>query len=462
MTLGTETETLEFKKSTGELKEAVISIVAILNKHQKGELYFGVLNDGTPKGQTVSDKTLRDISQAVNSRIEPKIFPSIEKVVIDGCDCIRVSFEGYDTPYFVSGVAKIRVADEDLTLSPQQLAEYMRRRNESQNSWESHISGFSVDQADESTVKDYIKRGKEAGRITFEYTDKKTVLNKLLLTKDAMLLNAGMVLFCTNRFCELQMAIFAGTERLTFNDINRSYGTVFELSHKAERYIIDNMHWGVIFDGSLERKEIPEVPVEAIREALINSFCHKDYNACEANEVAIFKDRIEIYNPGTFPKDRKPEDYIEREERPVRRNPLIANILYYSKDIESFGTGLRRIYDACKANGTKVEFRTEKAGFTVVFYRRDLHETKAEQKMSAIGSENDSDTRAETGGETRVETRDKILELLRKNPEITAEMMSGILGLSLKGIEWQLKTMKEKGLIRRVGPNKGGYWEIIK
>lgn len=76
MTLGTETEMPEFKKSTGELKEAVISIVAILNKHQKGELYFGVLNDGTPKGQTVSDKTLRDISrQAVNSRVEPKMFP---------------------------------------------------------------------------------------------------------------------------------------------------------------------------------------------------------------------------------------------------------------------------------------------------------------------------------------------------------------------------------------------------
>lgn len=62
MNLGMETETLEYKKSTGELKEAVISIAAILNKHQKGELYFDVRNDGTPIGQIVNEKTLREVS----------------------------------------------------------------------------------------------------------------------------------------------------------------------------------------------------------------------------------------------------------------------------------------------------------------------------------------------------------------------------------------------------------------
>lgn len=56
MNLGRETETLEFKKSTGELKEGIISIGAILNKHQKGELYFGVRPDGTPIGQEISEK----------------------------------------------------------------------------------------------------------------------------------------------------------------------------------------------------------------------------------------------------------------------------------------------------------------------------------------------------------------------------------------------------------------------
>lgn len=62
MNLGMETETLEYKKSTGELKEAVISIASILNKHQKGELYFGIRKDGSPVGQVINEKTLREVS----------------------------------------------------------------------------------------------------------------------------------------------------------------------------------------------------------------------------------------------------------------------------------------------------------------------------------------------------------------------------------------------------------------
>jgi ATP-dependent DNA helicase RecG len=62
-----ESETLELKRSTSELKEAVISVSAILNKHGKGEIYFGVRNDGTVVGQQVSEKTLRDISQAITN-----------------------------------------------------------------------------------------------------------------------------------------------------------------------------------------------------------------------------------------------------------------------------------------------------------------------------------------------------------------------------------------------------------
>ena len=109
MKLGMESETLEYKKSTGELKEAVISIASILNKHQKGELYFGIRSDGTPVGQVINEKTLREISQAIANHIEPQIFPEINTVVIDGKDCIHIAFEGYNTPYLAYGIARIRV-----------------------------------------------------------------------------------------------------------------------------------------------------------------------------------------------------------------------------------------------------------------------------------------------------------------------------------------------------------------
>lgn len=405
MNLGRETETLEFKKSTGELKEGIISIASILNKHQKGELYFGVRPDGTPIGQDISEKTLREISQAIANHIEPQIFPEITAVHIDEHECVLVRFEGYNTPYLAYDVARIRVADEDKTMSQQELVAYLRRMDSGKDTWERNISNFSAEQVDEDKVKQYIEKGHAAKRIEFEYTDKVTALNKLLLTDGTQLLNAGMVLFCENMYTELQMAIFAGTERLTFLDIQRNRGTVFELVSLAEKYIMANIHWRVKFDGSLQRKEIPEIPTDAIREALINSFCHKDYGACQSNEVAIYKDRVEIYNPGKFPDGYEPEDFISGEERPVRRNPLITSILYYSKDVESFGTGLKRISDACKESECKFDFKILKSGFVVVFYRRDGFDLSVMSEQPK--------TQAETQAKTQADIQNSILIFCR-------------------------------------------------
>lgn len=302
MNLGHETETLEFKKTTGELKEGVVSIAAILNKHQKSELYFGIKPDGTPIGQQISEKTLRDISQEIANHIEPRIYPEIAVIHIDDKDCIHVSFEGHNTPYFAYNVARIRVADEDKVMSQQELTDYIMERQSSEGVWERKVSECLTSSVDENSLKEYIHRGQEFGRISFDYSDRDTVLGKLSLTAGSYLLNAGMVLFGETPYNDLQMAVFAGTDRLTFLDIQREHGTIFELVDRAEKYIFKNIRWRVEF-GSLQRKEIPEIPeipVDAVREALINSFCHKEYGTGQNNEVSIYKDRVEIYNPGTF------------------------------------------------------------------------------------------------------------------------------------------------------------------
>ncbi|MBU1202110.1 MAG: ATP-binding protein [Nanoarchaeota archaeon] len=72
-----ESETLELKKSTSELKEAVISIVAMLNKHSSGKLIFGISPKGEVLGQDVSEKTIRTVSQKIANSIEPKIYPEV-------------------------------------------------------------------------------------------------------------------------------------------------------------------------------------------------------------------------------------------------------------------------------------------------------------------------------------------------------------------------------------------------
>lgn len=369
--IGPETETIEYKKSTGEMKEAMISIAAILNKHKKGVLYFGVKNDGTVIGQVITDESLRKVSQAIGNHITPAIYPEIKAVRIGERECIQVDFEGNRQPYLAYSIPRIRVADEDLIMEQDIYDEMIRKRDNVKYSWERQVSEYTLQDIDKNAFDTYLQKAKDAGRISFEETDVKTVLNKLELIQGDHLLNAGAALFCNCGINELQMAKFATNERLTFTDIRRFTGSIIELSKKAEQYIIDAMDWRVEIGSGLSRKEIPEIPLDAIREAIINSFGHKIFDSGQSNEVAIFKDRIEIYNPGAFPTGVSPEKFIEGNERPVRRNPLITRTLYYSKDMESFATGLKRIYTACKAAGCRVEFEQQAYGFAVIFYRRN-------------------------------------------------------------------------------------------
>jgi ATP-dependent DNA helicase RecG len=452
MNLGQENEKLEFKKTTAELREGVISMVAILNKHGGSEMYFGVRNDGTPLGMDISDKTLRDVSEAAANHIEPKIYPEISAVYVGDTHCIYVKFSGDDAPYYAYGRAYIRVADSDRQMSAAELKNYILKQNAGKSVWDSQVSRKTVSDVPETVLKGYIDRANRAGRIDFTYTNNADVLNKLGMIEGDKLKNAADTLFCGSPSLEIQMAIFAGTERLTFIDIDRKSGSVTELVEIAEKYIRSNIRWRVVLDGSIQRKEIPEIPIEAVREAIINSYCHRQYTSSQNNEVTIHSNRIEIYNPGTFPEGLTPQDFIDGKGRSIKRNPLLAQLMYYSKDIESFGTGLRRITDACKAAGVRVAFEMLKLGFAVVFYRPDEHFLTTE-KTSDVA-------RNDVRNDVRNKTEQAVMSAITEHPSITAEQLAAAIKKSPRTIQRYLDSLQKKKLIRRVGSTKGGHWEM--
>ena len=106
-----ESETIEFKKTTAEVKAAVVSLVAMLNKHGRGEVYFGIDDHGKVLGQTIGRMTLKDVTQAVVDNTEPKIYPKVGVRQIDGRECIVVEAQGGNGPYFAYGRAYIRVGE---------------------------------------------------------------------------------------------------------------------------------------------------------------------------------------------------------------------------------------------------------------------------------------------------------------------------------------------------------------
>ena len=459
-----ESEFIELKKSTSELKEAIISIVAMLNKHGAGELYFGIRNDGTALGQDVSDKTLRSISHAILDFIEPKIYPEITAVKLDDKTCIRVKFEGAESPYFAYGRAYLRVADEDRQLTSKELQKIILTNAKNKVPWDLEApekNPYTIDAINEIALKTFIDRANLVGRIDFPYTNKVEILKKLKLTSGGALTNAAEALFGEG-VIDLQMAMFAGVERLTFIDIKRESGNIFKLIDSAELYIKNMIKWRVKF-GKMQREEIPEVPIEAIREAIVNSFAHRDYRNNKSNEVAIFKDRIEIYNPGDFPEGYTPEDFINGEERSILRNALIAQILYFSKDIESWGSGIKRIYNICKDNGVKVEFKILKSGFVVVFYRPEVDdEIVTSDAISDVAiTDNLTDNFTDNLTDNFTVTQKKIIQAVEKDPKITQKKLSEIIGISSRSIAENISKLKESGILKRIGSDRKGHWEIV-
>jgi ATP-dependent DNA helicase RecG len=330
-----ESETIELKRSLAELKDGLISFAAILNKHGAGDLWFGIKSDGVVVGLTVTEKTLRDLSQAIASHIEPKIFPQITRESLTGKSCIKITFVGKERPYFAYGRAYMRVADEDRQMSAKELEGLILARNREAIRWDTQPCKISVKELNEKKIRDFVKR------VGLVWDKTSNVLEKLGLIQDGQLLNAAPLFFAKEPTLQLRCAVFASTDSATIIDRHDFTGDILELIEEAQKYILKNIHIGMRLDG-LYRVDVPEISVAAMREAIINAFCHRDYRDPDYVQIAIFKNRVEIRNPGglygglTIARIRKGN--VSR-----RRNPLIADLLRRIQMVEIWGRGMRLI-----------------------------------------------------------------------------------------------------------------------
>ncbi|OGJ50701.1 ATP-dependent DNA helicase [Candidatus Peregrinibacteria bacterium RIFOXYB2_FULL_32_7] len=434
-----ENEFIEYKKSISELKEAVETISGMLNKHGKGEILFGIRNDGKAIGMEIGAKTVRDISKTILENIEPKIHPEIKEEMIDGKKCIKVSFLGSEQPYFAYGRAFIRIGEETRRIGPAELEGMFAKKNKELYRWDNKI-------CDKATVSDIslfkLKAFVEKAGLKFE--TKENTLKKLGLVHDEKPLNAAVLMFGSKPQEFFPNAKMRGAVFLnggTMLDSKDYEGDLFYLIEEAQKYILQNIHIGERIEG-LIRVDVPEINPDAIREAVVNAFCHRNYYLYGSVDIAIYPDRVEIRSPGKLYGGLTIERIVKGNVS-ERRNELIADLLHRVHMVERWGRGIEKILLA-EPNARFVEIGRQ---FKTVFPRKVVNTPqKTPQKTPQI---------------KLTDLEQTIVDELKSNPTLSRVELAKNLKLSPETVKEYLEKLKTKGAIRRIGPDKGGHWEVL-
>lgn len=167
------------------------------------------------------------------------------------------------------------------------------------------------------------------------------------------------------------MARFIGIDKNEFIDNQRAEGNFFDLLDAGMAFFFKHLNLsGKITGHSLQREERLEVPYQALREALINSLCHQQWEKHNlTGSIAIYDDRIEIANPGIFHPQISPES-IKKPHESYPYNLKIAEALYKSTYLENWGSGGKRIMDACREQGMEDPTWKWEGGFVTIIFKR--------------------------------------------------------------------------------------------
>ena len=445
---------LELKKTTGELKDGMHTACAFLNT-EGGWLIFGI----APKslkilGQQVTDSTQREIAQAL-SYMEPQVDVHVEYIDVPNqpdYKVIAIHFDGWawgNIPYTYHGCPYYKVESTTKEMPRDMYEERLRRSKPDLFAWERQPSEFSnVSSLDEKLIRGVVRLGVERGRLSeLALTESiEDILNKWKLTiGDDRPLNAATALFTkgTGMYTQftMRLARFQGTDKNEFIDNQRVEGNIFVLLNEAMAFFRKhlNMHGKIV---GLVRDEYLEVPAEALREAVLNALCHRQYERYNLTiGIAIYDDRIEIENPGVLPPQITPENILQPHIS-YPYNPLIANVLYSTTYIENWGSGVKRIIKACKERGVLAPTWSINGGFVVVTFMRP---TKG-------------DTQDGTQDGTQDDNLDKWIEnQIKQNPQITTEELAKMSNKGLRTIKRHIAKMLH---IHYVGSGYSGHWEI--
>lgn len=286
------------------------------------------------------------------------------------------------------------------------------------------------------------------------------VIERLQLREAGYLKRAAVLLFhpAPDRFvmeAYVKIGYFRGSE-LLYQDVVE--GDLFTQVDRTMDLLYTKYTRALISYDGVYRVETFPVPREAMREAVINAIIHRDYASPTTIQIRVYDDQIAIWNAVQLPPEWAAEQLAgELSSKPY--NPRIAYAFFRAGMIEAWGRGIRRIAGMCKeADNPTPEWKLQSSGDGL--WLRFPFSAEYQVADSAITPKT-SQEQEKTREKTRGKTREKILALIAADSSITTAELANQLGITAKGVEWQIGKLKKMGVLERIGPAKGGHWKVV-
>ena len=435
-----EGKTLEFKRDLSSPDKVMRTLVAFANG-AGGRLLIGV-EDGSRKVRGLPDvtKVEEQLANLVSDRIEPRLVPEIHIIPWRKTHVLAVEvFPSPSRPHYVKAVGYpagvyVRVGSTNRQADAASVAELQRV-----------VRGRSYDEEAlpelNSEALDF-RVASECFAPVRRLTKKDLRTRQLLTTHQRREVPTvgGVLLFGVDRLGQfpdawLRAGCFEGADKSIILDSSNIKITSVLAVEEAIRFVQRNTRRGLEIKGAHHR-EVWEFPVVALREAITNAFVHADYaQRGSPLRLAIFRDRIEIENPGNLPPGLTIED-IRRGVSKLR-NRVIGRVFHELGLIEQWGSGIQRMFAACRAAGLpEPELEEIGSGFRVTFRRERVAKPERDKLDTAI------------------------VEFLRRNPGASTSRIAVTIKRTSRATQTRLKRLVELGQLVAIGssaqdPRKG-------
>lgn len=334
MNLGIENEYQEFKEGLGQLDKGLKSIVAMLNKHGQGTVYYGVKDDGNVCGISIGKNTLMDIRNRIRDKIEPRIYADIQELIDEtNRKYIKVFARGYDIPYSFDGRYYIRNVSADEHASNEILRRMLStsdsdilRQKSSPNQNPTFNSLFAI----------------LAGNGIHPSATREFYSNYGLINRNGKF-NMNAYLLSDRNSISLKVITFEGTDKSVMSKRTEYGGKCLLISISEVMQFFETINIMKVNLNNTIREELPLFDFPSFREAWINACLHNDWKNEVAPSIYLFDDRIEIVSYGGLPFSLSKEGFYQGTSVPV--NKSLLTIFMAAKYAEQSGHGIPTIVE---------------------------------------------------------------------------------------------------------------------